>query len=380
MTERKPTRPKFLENVADENGVAIVVLDRSGQEVSASNNNSICKVLWDSVEFRPKCDQFCGRAFDVSREAEAEHDFECHAGLVCKAVAVVDRGRDFVAIVGRVFLKSEHYRNATEKAVSGEWSRFKPTEFFENILMSGSTSGIEGAAERLDRFTIRHENDILEVGEVQAKETPTTFPDAEISRKIEEFNRSTSLAVPVVTAPAVRMANATAEAARWRSLFGSIMKSDYLGACRAIVDFLKDVYSFDSVIWLDRKNDALTAVISEGNLGLKSIRVRVPIGSRRLIESAANEESLPLRERRSGDTGPSVRGLSLFPVTVGTEIRSAFAVEGAQISRELCKELFRFAKAIGPQIEILRLRDEVSRRDWVSQGVKRFSDSLKRIE
>lgn len=380
MIERKPTRPRFLDSVADENGVAVVVLDRSGTEVSSSNNNSICKALWNSVEFRPKCDQFCGRAFDVSRAADAGHDFECHAGLTCKAIPVVDRGKEFVAIVGRVFLKSEHYRRATEQAISGDWNRFKPTEFFENILMSGSTAGIEGATARLDRFTVRHENDLLEVGEKQADERQFSFPEVEISRKIEEFNRSSSNAEPVITEPEPRMANATTEAARWRSLFGSIMKSDYPGACRAIVSFLKDVYSFDSVIWLDRKNDTLGVVISEGGLGTKTIRVKLPITSSRLIESAANEVALPLRERRAGETFGEMRGLALFPVTVGSDIRSAFGVEGKPLSNELEKELFRFAKAIGPQIEILRLRDEVSRRDWVSQGVKRFSDSLKRID
>ncbi len=380
MTEQKPTRPKFLESVADENGVAIVVLDRSGAEISSSNNNSICKALWDSVEFRPKCEQFCGRAFDVSRESDTGYDFECHAGLACKAVPVIDRGKEFVAIVGRVFLKSEYYRNATEKAISGEWNRYKPTEFFENILMSSSTAGIESATARLDRFTVRHENDLLDVGPANSRTVEISLPEIEISRKIEEFNRSSSLFEPALVTPMSRTANATTDAARWRSLFGSIMKSDYPTACRAIVDFLKDVYSFDSVIWLDRKNDELVTIKSEGNLEMKPIRVKVPVTSRRLIDSAANEEPLPLRERRSGNIDSEIRSLALFPVTVGSEIRSAFAVEAAPISKELGKELFRFAKAIGPQIEILKLRGEVSRRDWVSQGVRRFSDSLKRID
>lgn len=380
MTERKPTRPKFLDSVADENGVAIVVLDRSGVETSSSNNNSICKALWNSDEFRPECDQFCGRAFDVSREDEAEYDYECHAGLSCKAVPVADRGKDFVAIVGRVFLKGEHYRKATEKAISGEWSRFKPTEFFENILMSGSAAGIENAAKRLNRFTVRHENDILDVSDAKVSDVQAPLPEVEISRKIEEFNRSASVSEPSITKPTERAPNATTEAARWRSLFGSIMKSDYPTACRAIVVFLKNVYSFDSVVWLDRKNDALASVISEGKLGMKAIRVRVPFSNGRLAEAAASEVPLLLRERRTGETLAETRLLALFPVTVGSEIRSGFAVEGTPVSDELGRELFRFAKAIGPQIEILRLRDEVSRRDWVSQGVKRFSDSLKRID
>jgi hypothetical protein len=53
----------MLDRVADDNGVAIVVLDENSQEVSASNNNSICRAYGRRREFRPRCNEYCGVAF-----------------------------------------------------------------------------------------------------------------------------------------------------------------------------------------------------------------------------------------------------------------------------------------------------------------------------
>jgi ligand-binding sensor protein len=141
-------KQKFLDSLADENGVAIVVVDSDSHEVSVSNNNSMCRNLYSSAEFAPSCAQFCGKAFERAVEAGKMIEYECYAGLTCKAVPVTDRGTQFVAIVGRTFLKAENYRKATEKAVSGEWSRFRPSEFFENILMTGSKASLEKASVR----------------------------------------------------------------------------------------------------------------------------------------------------------------------------------------------------------------------------------------
>lgn len=377
MTE-KPTKTKFLASVADENGVAVVVLDQNGNEISASNNNSICRTLWDSVEFRPECDKYCGKAFENAHASTAPVDFVCHAGLTCKAVPVADRRKEFVAIVGRTFLQGENYRQATEKAITGEWSKFKPTEFFENILMSGSTAGLEKAIARLDKYIVRHSNDLLDLEQKQ-EPLPATSPESEIAKKIAEFN---SQVVAEPTPPMVETLQPVTAVpdpvAGWRSLFGSLMKLGYGEACHEILTFLDRLYLFESLVWLDRRDDVLVPVCTEGELGGKTVRISIPVNNDRLQEAVRSERPLILRERNTRQASP--RGLALFPVTVGAEIRGAFAVEGLPPNEETARELSRFAKVVGPQIEILRLRDEVSRRDWVSQGVRRFSDSLKKID
>lgn len=375
MTE-KPTKTRFLGRVADENGVAVVVLDHGGREISVSNNNSICRTLWDSAEFRPECDKFCGKAFENAHSAIEPIEFVCHAGLTCKAVPVADRGKDFVAIVGRTFLQAENYRQATEKAIAGKWSKFKPTEFFENILISGSAVGLEKAVAELDRFIVRHSNDILDLDQTPVEPVSAPSPENEIAKKIAEFNRQTSIESPKPNLSEMPLVRQTGEAsAGWRSLFGSLMRLSYGEACREILRFLDRLYVFDSLVWLDRRADMLVPVCTEGELDGKTVRIGIPVNNVRLLEAVRTERPLILRERGTG----SPRGLALFPVTIGGDIRSAFAVEGVP-KDETSRELSRLAKFIGPQIEILRLRDEVSRRDWVSQGVKRFSDSLKKID
>ncbi len=410
----KPTKPRFLERVADDNGVAIVILDREGRERSASNNNSICRTLWNSTDYRPECEKFCGRAFERAHSSSEESRYVCHAGLTCEAVAVADKGTPFVAIVGRTFLESKNYRAITERAITGNLKKFRPTEFFENILMAGSDVGIRSAIKALARFIAPKSEDVLELdaapkaeptksippaekpitvepvpeqvkdGEHAPVSKPSQVPDAKPARpEPEPVRRPIVQPKPVAIAASVPARETAAEASAWRSLFGSLMKLEYRAACRAILDYLTDLYGFDSIVWLDRRQNLLVPVIAVGALGEKSVRLSVPVNSKRLADALKNERPLILRERRPDVRpvlGEAGRGLALFPVTVGSEVRSGFAVEPYTVDHATIQQLTRFGKAVGPQIEILRLRDEVSRRDWVSQGVRRFSDSLKRID
>ncbi|NJM54201.1 MAG: hypothetical protein HC846_12955 [Blastocatellia bacterium] len=51
------------ENLADESGLAVVVMD-GAETVSVSNNNSICEILYSSAEFAPHCNKYCGKAYE----------------------------------------------------------------------------------------------------------------------------------------------------------------------------------------------------------------------------------------------------------------------------------------------------------------------------
>lgn len=53
----------------------------------------------------------------MAKEAGEAVEYKCFAGLNCKAVPLSE---NLVAIVGRTFLKAEDYRNATERAISGD--------------------------------------------------------------------------------------------------------------------------------------------------------------------------------------------------------------------------------------------------------------------
>lgn len=131
MNPEQKKKGKFLDRVASETGVALVVLDADGRQAAAANNNSICRLLYDSKEFGPACARDCGSAFRRVFSAGKAIEFECHAGLHCRAVPVVEKRKKYVVIIGRTFLKAENYRKATERAISGDWKQFKPTEFLK---------------------------------------------------------------------------------------------------------------------------------------------------------------------------------------------------------------------------------------------------------
>lgn len=384
MPTEQPKKGKFLERLAEENGVAVVVLDENGKEHASANNNSICASLYTSPEFAPKCAEFCGKAFERTSDGSI-YNYECHAGLTCRAVSVEDGGQRFVTIVGRTFQKAENYRKATEKAISGEWNQFRPTDFFENVLMSGSAAGIEKAAKRLSKFAPQSRNDILELDPIkqsveQVSAKPVEPHSDELSRMVERFNSETAAETPIAKPKPATRRDPESDVMAMRSLFGSLMKLEYRDACASILDFVQSRYNFTSLIWLERRDNVLEAVLTRGSLAGKAIRLNLPADTPRLIDAANKETALVLRERSKGDNAGDGRTLSVFPAKVGNDVRGGLAVEGKIEEKRKVRELARFSKSIGPQVEILRLRDEVSSRDWVAQALRHFNDSLRKID
>jgi diguanylate cyclase (GGDEF)-like protein len=70
--------------------------------------------------------------------------------------------------------------------------------------------------------------------------------------------------------------------------------------------------------------------------------------------------------------------LRLFPITVGGEIRSALVVSDETAGRE--KPLARFCRRIASDVEILRLRQQLTQRNWLERAVVKFNESLKTID
>src|SRR5687768_3706923 len=150
-----------LESLAEESGLAVVVVEKNSAEISIANNNSMCRALYSSEEFAPHCARFCGKAFEMAMEAGKTVSYECHAGLNCLAVPLKTEEKPLVAIVGRAFLKAENYRKATERAISGDWKKFTPTKFFENVLLTGSAQNLEKIARRLRNLSDEQINEFL---------------------------------------------------------------------------------------------------------------------------------------------------------------------------------------------------------------------------
>ena len=348
-----------LDHLAEENGLAIAVVDEHSRQIAASNNNSICSHLNPTDEFSPACARFCGKAFEKSVEAGKTVGFLCHAGLDCRAIPAGNSEKPFVVIIGRTFLNAENYRKATERAITGDWSSFPPSEFFENVLLTGSSEILDKTAR--------------EVQKVLA-ETPAevaTEPDLPA-----EHSTESQLPEPKVKKPQKR----TAEAQAWRSFFGSILKTDYARATASILDLLAHQYGFSALMWLEKKEDRFENIAALGEIKNRKVRLGILPDDRRLIEAFQREMPLELGERARGSKSDAARVMNLFPIGVGGDISAAVAILDPIDHEDKKRQIARICHSISPQLEILRLRNEVSGRDVLANAVRIFSDSLKGID
>ena len=382
MSPQEEKKQKLLDRVAEDNGVAIVVLDENSREVSVSNNNSICRALWSSSEFAPRCAEYCGIAFKETTSG-ATFEYECHAGLQCKAVPVADHGKRFVAIVGRSFNSADNYRKATDRAISGDWAKFPANDFFENVLISASLSAIDRAASELSKFQVGPaQGDRARKIAKQAE--PAVEPKPEVPKQtdvitdlIEKFRAKTAAEKKPLASPADPRRT---EASTLRALYGKLGSLQYEDACSAVLKFIVGKTGRESFVWMERKDDRFIPIASTGNLHDAPIKIGIMATNPRLVDAARQERPIELRERIiDTDEKRHPRTLHIFASTVGGEIRGAIGVEGS-IDEATTREIALFCRRIGPEIEILRLRREVSTREWLNRAVNRFNESLKRID
>lgn len=345
----------------------------------------MCRSLWYSPDFESACDKYCGKAFAAATNAGKTIEYVCHAGLSCKALPVNDAGKQFVAIVGRTFLRADSYRNATEKAIAGEWRRFRPTEFFENVLMSSTDENLTKTVQQLEKFSKKANEDILELDrplpKVISEPALEVKSSAETTDLTQNFNKEKYKTTgPSTSTAIIKQPDDSREVSAWRSLFGSLMKLEYREACSSILDFLSKRYDLDSLIWLERRDDRLEGLVSLGTLAGKSVKIGMAANNERLRDAARLDTPLELRERVADKSDAKPQTLSIFPVTIGGEVRGAIGVGYSSMDAAAKRNISRFAQTVASQLEILRLRDEVSERDWLARAVIRFNESLKNID
>ncbi len=393
--KREIPRTEVLDQIADENGVAVVVLDNNGVEVSASNNNSICRNLNPEGRMTGVCAAFCGTALEEATEAGSSVSYTCHAGLECSADAMVHDGKPAAIIVGRTFVRSENYRKATERAITGDWQKFPPSEFFENILLAGSADVLEKTLISVRKAAKPLPEEISSVSEQTAADDQSNGHTAagehskpsmsanklaaEIARLAEQINRKAAGKPETEPETRVPTSPTPADAGAWRSFFSSILNKDYLSTCDAMLEMLAQHYGFKSLIWLERRDSKFVTITGHGEMKGSKLRLGISADDQRLGDSVKNEQPVVLTER-SRKTDGELRHMNLFPVPVGSDIPSALAILDPLEDEAVCRQIARLCHSIGPQVEILRLRHEVTRRESLSQAVRRFSDDLKHVD
>jgi diguanylate cyclase (GGDEF)-like protein len=349
MSATKTDKNKSVpERLTDESGLAVVVVDENAQVLNESNNNSMCRALYGSREFAPECDKFCGRAFQMTKEAGDAVEYKCYAGLNCVAVPVEENA---VAITGRAFLKAEDYRTATERAIKGDWNRFAPTEFFENVLLSGSSKTLEKLAKQIGK---------LDAGERSAL--------------IGEETESATVSKTNGTLVQTRSRSELAEIGAWRSLFGSLLNLSYENAYKAIMRFAVRRYALRDLAWLERIDGKLEIVFAAGYLKTTNAKIGIAADDPRILDAARRDGALEFRDRKSRQL------IRLFPIAIGEDVSSALVVGDEIKDAEKIKNIARFCRSVASKLEILRLREQLSKRAWVERAVRTFNENLKNAD
>ncbi len=371
MSKNPNIDSQALANLARDSGLAIAIVDDEARQVAVSNNNSICRHLNPTGEFSEKCARFCGKALEKAVEAGRPVGFECHAGLDCRAIPAGTADIRFVAIVGRTFLKAENYRKATERAIKGDWREFSPSELFENVLLTGSSTTLDKTARQIEELLIDAAPG--PPSEIQAETEPILESFGEAERPEQSLE---DIAAPKVKRPK----KGTAEAQAWRSFFGSILKTDYAQGSASILEFIAHQYGLSALIWLERKEGCFENTTAFGEMKNRKVRLGISPDDKRLAETFQKETSLELGERTKESTSDNARVMNLFPIGIDGDISAAVAILDHIDSDDVKKQIARICHSISPQLEILRLRSEVSGMDDVANAVRIFSDSLKHID
>ena len=369
---REDKKKDELERLAEENGLAIVVVDEDSSVVSESNNNSMCRALYSSEEFAPRCAEFCGRAFEWASKAGKPVEYECYAGLNCAAVPVKSGEKPLVAIVGRTFLKAENYRRATERAISGDWTKFPPSKFFGNVLLSGSAKNLEKVAGRIENSDKKNL--------IEKNKSPLSALDEE--NLIELPGEKTHAGAKPSGKPSASPVKPIEpeEITTWRAFFGSLLELNYHRALASVLDFVSSRYGFSSIAWLERKDDSLEVISASGKLKNQQFEISVPADDRRLVEAFRRETALELREKQTDEETKTRRTLRLFPIAVGDQIRAALVVADEIGDEDKKRHIARFCQSIASELEILRLRQEIERRNWMTNAVKKLNESMNEID
>lgn len=402
MKPDQPTKGEFLERLAAENGVAIVVVDEQSNEVAAANNNSICALLYPSADFGPSCAEYCGKAFARASTAGGPVDYECYAGLACRAVPVEEPGKQFVAIVGRTFLKAANYRQATENAINGDWRRFRPTEFFDNVILSGSRNQLErsvlllgetdmsfltDAAKQTKKGRSRIAEKPEEILEVPEAAKPDPFETSLLNYKFETQSESTDRPDPFETSlvnakidlSEVLQDQELADREAWRAFIPTLLKVSYRLGCRRILEFLARHYGIQSSLWLQREGTMFEMTAVFGELEDKPIRIEIPVDDKRIRAAVRDDSPIVLREQQS-DINKKARVIQLFPVVIGGEVRNALGISREKIEPEFSGRILKFCRYVASRLEILRLRDAVEQQERTSRVLKEFNEQLRNID
>ena len=416
MTDRPKNsgNEKNLNAIAEQSGLAVVVVDKDSRALLVSNNNSICGELYSSAEFAPRCAEFCGKAYASAVEAGAPTSYECHAGLQCRAVPIKSGKKQLVAIIGRAFLSSRNYRNATARAVAGDWRSFPPSKLFENVIIAGSPSHLDKLEQQVkasepdisvsqarnEPEPVPKNAEIPKEAIVETAEKPTEAPPVIDQRAPDPFessllnyNLDTSPAESeggpdpfassmmnfrLESLPAFHQHDASDREA-WQAFIPSLLQVSYRLACQRILEFLARHYGIESSIWLQPEGKEFEVAAAIGEFANGPMKIGITTDDKRIRAAVRDDSPILLKERQAGSVKHQ-RLIQLFPVVIGGRVRNALGVASERMDPELSGRVLKFCRYVASRLEILRLREAVAERERVSRMLREFNDRLRNVD
>jgi diguanylate cyclase (GGDEF)-like protein len=170
------------------------------------------------------------------------------------------------------------------------------------------------------------------------------------------------------------------EISRWRLLLDAMLDLNYSQARDSVLHFVSRHYSISSLAWLERHGNHFETFYASGELHSQTKFLNISADDKRLLDAVERETSFELREHQEAkkNAAPSIN--RFFPITVGKEIRSALIVRDQIASEDKKYYLTLFCRAIASNLEILRLREELNRHDWLKRAVRKFNESVNDVE
>ncbi len=384
---------------AEDSGLAVVLVDRKGLDnLAVSHNISICEVLASSKAHLAECQRFCGSVFEDVCKNGKPVKYKCHAGLKCVATPIESESeKKFVAITGRAFSTANDYREATERAVSGDWAEFPPTKVFDNILLTSSTTNIEKLAMKLKELGTSNRQMLSEYYSKE-ESIPETKPETGAKRiqdiRIRSVGEPTpsgdsSLGDPVLEVggpkkianePTTQNRKDAKEFAAWRSFFSAIHDLEYGEACLSILKFIGERYGISSLAWLENVDNNLKKALATGELEEQKIRISLPANDKRLLEMFRKRSSVELREQNVKSGGDETQTIRLFPIVVRGRIRSALVLGEKSRDKRIRVYVSRFCQLVASELEIIRLRRELIKQSWLDNAFAKINKSLTMID
>ena len=101
---------KLQHSLAETTGITLITLGDGCEQIGpGENENSICSTMRSSPEHAPLCAADCDGAYEQAASSGQPLEFQCHAGLNCFALPVLDSPQKLVVLGGRAFRSSADY-------------------------------------------------------------------------------------------------------------------------------------------------------------------------------------------------------------------------------------------------------------------------------